>query len=173
MIMEKINLWQTELKKDISYYDINEMVNYIKENKVKSFCVIDEHGLNEEEKLPYFIKLLTSIGKKDDIELIFFDEDHKSFVENFFGCIYIEKEYFNKNKEIIVNEVYNNINEDFKHVYIEKNIYSEEFVREIILKVEDIVFDEGITLSDEIIDLIKKNNVDANIKKDGALVRIL
>lgn len=173
MLMKKINLWDIEFEKDINYYDINELINYIKENKIKLFYVVDECAFDEEKKLPDIVKLLTNIGKKDNIQLIFFDKNHKSFVEKFFGNIFIEKEYFNKNKEIIVNEVYNNIKEDFKHVYIDKNIYSEEFVREIILKVEDIVFDEGIVLSDDIIDLIKKNKVDASIKKDGALAQIL
>ncbi len=121
--MKKVNIWETNLNSLITYMNnIDEIINHIKENNKTSFSVIDENGLQDGVITTYFINSVSENAKEQNIEVTYVDENHPFFYDNE-GKIYFSKEFFNKNKDIIIRTI-----EDLlftkENVHISKYVYS-------------------------------------------------
>lgn len=169
--MKNINIWETELLKNINYYNLDELIIYIKQNKIQDFHVLDEYGLNNEKIETNYVDFINSLTEKEGIKVKYFDENHVAYKDDIYNTLSIEKEFFEANKDLIINAVIENIYNS-KNAKINKYTYSEELVKNLILTVEHINFMEGVEPTDEIINLLKENMISASIKKDGSFVEI-
>lgn len=169
--MKKVNIWQTNVKNSITYIDnIEDVINYFKNNKKTNFSVIDKNGLEDGKILTTFIDIISEKGKKADMEINYVDDEHPVFFDNF-DDVCLSKDFYEKNKDIITSTIEDNLFES-KYVHISKYMYSDSLVKNLCLTANSISFDEGIELPDDVIKILKHNRINSYVYKDGERIEI-
>lgn len=169
--MKKVNIWETGVSKSITYInDIDDIIKYIKESKNISFSVIDQNGLQDGSITTQLVDIVDENAKEQNVEVIYVDDNHPFFYDQF-GDVYFSKDFFNKNKDIILNVI-----EDvmFKRdsVYISKYAYSDELVKNLCLTANSISFDSEINVPYEVKNILKKNHINAYSCKGEKVLQI-
>lgn len=165
--MEKLNVWDSNVAENVNYFNLEELIEYIRKEKITRFYVVDEFGLEDGKAPSNFVNIFNLKANEHNFNLVYFDENHHTFTDNYFHGLCVEKSFFDKNKDQIINAVAENLFEKESCVYVNKYVYSESLVKNLTLTADSITFGEGIELSDEIISLLKYNRIDSTIIKNG------
>ena len=169
--MKHVDLWETGYKKFITYEnDINKIIDYIKQNKKMEFSVIDEKGLEDGNITTYLIEKISESSKKQDVDVTYVDAEHCFFYDNF-GKMYFSKDFFIKNKDVILKTI-EDIMFEKESVYISKYAYSESLVKTLCLTVTTISFDSEIKISDDVKNILKNNHINAYTYKNNNKLEI-
>ena len=171
-----INLWDLKNSSYTYYYDIASFISAIRNNKLKyDFSFKSKYISGEEISNP-----LEQNALIENYDIVFTDENHPVCLNLFES--YIDRNFFENNKEIIIKEIQNQIIKDKTHsfIVINKYIFSDDFLKTLIdnYNGQHIIFKE-IQLndkqkklltekhiySDEIVDGIKKS-ISTNIAYD-------
>lgn len=159
--MKQVNIWENNSLNSLITYmtDIDEITNYIKENNKTSFSVIDKNGLQDGVITTYFINSVSENTKEQNVVVTYVDENHPFFYDNL-GDIYFSKEFFNKNKDIIIRTI-----EDLlftkENIHISKYVYSDALAKNLCLTATSISFDEDIKVPEEVKKIFKDNRINA------------
>ena len=169
--MQHINIWETKNSDLITYVNtIEEVIKYIKENKRTSFSVISEDGLQDGVITTVFIETLNKKANDQNIAINYVDDNHPFFYDNL-DNIYFSKDFFYKNKDIILSTIEEQMIGK-QYVNISKYAYSDDLIKKLCSTVTSIYFDDEIQISDEIKDILKKNHINAYTYKNGKRIQI-
>lgn len=146
------------------YYDISSFLYAIKRGEVEyDFSLKSKYISGEEISTPQEQQALVN-----NYDIIYTDNNHPICLSP--NKSYIDKVFFEKNKEEIINEIRRKIlkEDEYKIVVINKYIFSADFLKQLIKKYngQHLIFKET-NLSQEQIDLLKKNHIHAEEIKNG------
>lgn len=164
--MKKVNIWESGVSKSTTYInDVDDIIKYIKESKNISFSVIDQNGLQDGSITTQLVDIVNKNAKEQNVEVTYVDGDHPFFYDQF-DDIYFSKEFFDKNKAIILEAIEDVMfNQD--SVFISKYAYSDELVKNLCLTATSICFDNEIKVPDEVKKILKRNHINAYSYKNG------
>lgn len=166
--MEEVKVWKIDSNDFITYFKSKEdLINYIKKNKSRIFYLLDiggrEEGAITTESASGFIE--------PNKKTIFFDETHIAFKGNYFPELCISKEFYNKNKEEI-DKAFMDVMYGEEDVTISKYLYSDELIRNLVLTVNSITFEDGIEVPLEIKELLNNNGIEAYRTTDSGKTKL-
>ena len=168
--MENVNLWN--LNPELSKFesDLNSIIETIKKEKITYIKVIDEEGMEDGKEPTYFVSNLNEKAKECQKKVKYVDDAHP-FMIDCGGNVYFERNFFESNKDILLKSIYDNLFEK-NYVNVSKYIYSDELAIELSKHAKNIVFDEGIVLSDQVVELYKKLRIDSYCYINGNKVQV-
>lgn len=164
--MKRVCIWNNINNPNlIKYYiDIVQIINFIKENKIMNFLILDDNGLSEDKKPTEFTQKYNEQAEKSDKEIIYFDYDHPAFVDGY-GNLCISKDFYlryeDEIKKAIEEVLYSS---DYAHV--NKYMYSDELAKLLVINAKTIRFEKGIKIPDDINILYKNNHINAYVEDE-------
>ena len=124
--MESVNIWDTKVKDHFHYFFSNdEIINYIKDNKISNFYVIDKDGLDNGENTIMHIGALNEEAAKNNKMVIYTDDNHKAFHTNF-GDLLLSRELYTKHSKEINDAIKENL---YDSTYVSINKYKKSITR--------------------------------------------
>ncbi len=155
--MDNSNYWDLSNKRG-TYFNIDKLVQYIKNNKKREVIVSSNEQLR---------------GKPDVNQYCntFFDNEHGCFILNadltIISDILVSKDFFETNKDVIVDSLREVVCKS-EIPYITKEIYDESFIRNLVLTADIIEFAPDVKPSESIIDFLSENHIAAFTKEGRA-----
>lgn len=169
--MKEVNMWEKKNTALAVYFNkIEDIIKYIKENDKIVFSVIDKDGLQDGSITTYFIDKVKETAKEQNVKITFVDDEHPFFYDSL-DNIYFSKEFFNKNKDIILSTI-EDIMFKKESVFISKYAYSDELVKNLCLTATTISFDEEIEVPEDVIKVLKYNRINTYQYKKGEKLSI-
>lgn len=169
--MKEVNMWEKKNTALAVYFNkIEDIIKYIKENDKIVFSVIDKDGLQDGSITTYFIDKVKETAKEQNVKITFVDDEHPFFYDSL-DNIYFSKEFFNKNKDIILSTI-EDIMFKKESVFISKYAYSDELVKNLCLTATTISFDEEIEVPEDVIKILKRNRINTYQYKKGEKLSI-
>lgn len=159
-----VKLWNTKNSNYSYYYDISSFIYAIKRGELQyDFSFKSKYICGEEICNP-----LEQNALEKKYNIIYTDEKHPICLGAFES--YIDKKFFEKHKDIIINEIRQKIIKEtpYNFIIINKYILSTKLLKQIIKKYtgQRLIFKET-NLTDEQINLLKENHIYADeITKD-------
>lgn len=159
-----INLWNINNSGYSYYYDISSFIYAIKRGELRyDFSFKSKYICGEEISNP-----LEQNALKNNNNIIYTDKKHPICLGTFES--YIDKDFFEKYKDIIIDEIRQKIIKEtpYNFIVINKYILSTELLKHIIKKYsgQRLIF-KDTSLTDEQIELLKKNHIYADEIKEG------
>lgn len=128
--MKEIKLWESNLKDKCTYlYTIDEFINYLEQNNISSFDIVDNYNSEDEPKL-----YLDSIAKKQSLNIKYTDELHKAVIITI-GMnkeIVINSNFYQEHKDRIIECIKNQTLKKIKNkpytIHISDILITDEFI---------------------------------------------
>ncbi len=170
LIMENINIWDTNQKDNFDFYNnIDEFIRKIENNEIDTsnlFLI----GENDDYKIDSHLK---EIAKKKNLQITFVDTKHPICISKIvaFSDSYMSKDIFLKNKERIVKAIWDQqLNEEYCAT-IHDYSFDESFLDRLLEKRIDIDF-INTNLTEEQKEKIRKSYITAHQQKDDVKEKI-
>ncbi|MBR3229541.1 MAG: hypothetical protein IKF91_01790 [Bacilli bacterium] len=154
-----INLWDIKNSGYSYYYDISSFIYAIKRGELQyDFSLKSKYICGEEINNP-----LEQTALQDKYDIIYTDKTHPVCLSTFES--YIDKDFFEKYKEIIINEIRQKIIKEtpYNIIIINKYLLTTNLLKQIIKKYNgQRIIIKDASLTNEQIKLLKKNHIYAD-----------
>ena len=168
--MKTLNVWETNFANNFIFLNtIEELIEYLNGHSESKFLIKDnyEYGNKTETVLEK-----TALNSK--INLNYTDDNHKIAISQnlFLSPSIISKDFFEKNKDIIIPLLQKNIlSEETKYYSIPSFLFDDKFLDMVLEKCTYLSLND-VELTDEQIEKIKSKFIDCDLIINGSRVRI-
>ena len=164
--MENLNIWDSKVKDNFHYFSsLDDILKYIKDKKITNFYVIDKDGLDNGESTIMYITALNESAANSNITVIYTDNSHEAFHTNFDDLL-LSREFYTKYSKEINEAIIENMYES-EYISINKYIYDENLVKNLILNAETISFQNGIDVPESIKKLLQDSHITSYSYQNG------
>ncbi len=160
--MKELNIWNINAVNCESFSTIEEVVEAIKNGKIKTLSIRSKFTPGDS-----ITNMFENFAEQKDCIVNYVDANHLVTLSDFTGT-HIDKDFFEKNKDLIAKAFLYNIQNNqssFYHVY---DYYFSDELLDYLLSLGDIMITfEGVDLTEEQINKIKSKHIDAYIIGEG------
>ena len=186
--MENINIWESNFKDNYIYFNnLSDYFQYLTEKKLPMTFLLKDMYISGNEPQ----NVLENKALRENINLIFTDEEHPIVISNFDDFIdsYINPSFFEQHKEEFIKlakeNIKNQLIDNSNYIYIPDFISKESILDEIIkeynlnISTEDLLYKTyyfyqitNKSLSEETIQKIKDNHLEFYIENESGSQKI-
>ena len=168
--MRTLKVWESNISKYFKHTsNIEELIEYISSSSITSINVREKFTPGDR-----MISMLESSFASQDVEMIYIDDEHPiSIPTEGIGCLNIKESFFEMHKDRINAALKNNMLDNPFRIRFNKLNFSKELVLEMLEKKSDCSFTfEDIELTDDIIEIINSECIEADLIIDGKVTSI-